>query len=123
MHAPDGFFNAGVNVASGIISGGVLLYAVRKTYKNLDRQRVYMMAAVAAFIFAVQMLNFTVSAGTSGHLLGGVTAAIMLGPWAGTIVSFPGRGHNCTRSEHPEYGYLGNGDRLLHLCSNQNPAR
>lgn len=86
MHAPDGFFNAGVNVASGIISGGVLLYAVRKTYKNLDRQRVYMMAAVAAFIFAVQMLNFTVSAGTSGHLLGGVTAAIMLGPWAGTIV-------------------------------------
>ena len=42
-------------------------------------------ALVAAFIFAVQMLNFPVAAGTSGHLLGGALAAILVGPWAGAI--------------------------------------
>ncbi|MEW6068967.1 MAG: energy-coupling factor ABC transporter permease [Nitrospirota bacterium] len=86
MHAPDGFFSPAVNVVSGAVSLGVILYSFKKTFKNLEKYRVYMMAAVGAFIFAAQMLNFTVSAGTSGHFLGGVTAGIMLGPWAGTIV-------------------------------------
>lgn len=86
MHAPDGFFAPVVNVVSGAISIGVVWYSVKQTFKKLEKHRVYMMASVAAFIFATQMLNFPVGAGTSGHLLGGVIAAIMLGPWAGTIV-------------------------------------
>jgi cobalt/nickel transport system permease protein len=44
------------------------------------------MGVMAAFIFAAQMFNFQIPGGTSGHLLGGVLAAILLGPWAGTIV-------------------------------------
>ena len=44
------------------------------------------MGVMAAFIFAAQMFNFQVAGGTSGHLLGGVLAAILLGPWAGTLV-------------------------------------
>jgi cobalt/nickel transport system permease protein len=44
------------------------------------------MGIMAAFIFAAQMINFPVAGGTSGHLLGGVLAAITLGPWAGMLV-------------------------------------
>ena len=44
------------------------------------------MGVMAAFIFAAQMFNFQVAGGTSGHLLGGVLAAVLLGPWAGTLV-------------------------------------
>jgi len=45
-----------------------------------------LMGVMAAFIFAAQMLNFPVMGGTSGHLLGGVLAAVLLGPYAGAIV-------------------------------------
>ena len=45
-----------------------------------------LMGVTAAFIFAAQMFNFQVVGGTSGHLLGGVLAAVLLGPWAGTLV-------------------------------------
>ena len=44
------------------------------------------MGVMAAFIFAAQMINFPVAGGTSGHLLGGALAAIVLGPWAGMLV-------------------------------------
>jgi cobalt/nickel transport system permease protein len=44
------------------------------------------MGVMAAFIFAAQMFNFQVAGGTSGHLLGGVLAAVLLGPWVGTLV-------------------------------------
>jgi cobalt/nickel transport system permease protein len=44
------------------------------------------MGVMAAFIFAAQMFNFQVIGGTSGHLLGGVLAAVLLGPWAATLV-------------------------------------
>jgi cobalt/nickel transport system permease protein len=44
------------------------------------------MGVTAAFVFAAQMMNFTVAGGTSGHLLGGALVAILLGPWAGMLV-------------------------------------
>ena len=44
------------------------------------------MGVAGAFIFAAQMLNFPVAGGTSGHLLGGALAAIVLGPWQGALV-------------------------------------
>jgi len=52
----------------------------------LGERQVPLMGVTAAFIFAAQMLNFTVIGGTSGHLLGGALAAILLGPWAGMLV-------------------------------------
>jgi cobalt/nickel transport system permease protein len=54
--------------------------------RELQERQVPLIGVTAAFIFAAQMLNFTVAGGTSGHLLGGALAAILLGPWAGMLV-------------------------------------
>ena len=86
LHAPDGFFSAPIAVLFWIISGAVLAISVRKAGAELDERAVPLMGVMAAFIFAAQMFNFHIPGGTSGHLLGGVLAAILLGPWAGTIV-------------------------------------
>jgi cobalt/nickel transport system permease protein len=64
----------------------VLAVSVRRTNRTLDERAVPLLGVMAAFIFAAQMFNFQVIGGTSGHLLGGVLAAILLGPWAATIV-------------------------------------
>ena len=60
--------------------------AVKKTNETFDERAIPLMGVTAAFIFAAQMFNFQVIGGTSGHLLGGVLAAVLLGPWAGTLV-------------------------------------
>lgn len=86
LHAPDGFFSVPVATVFWIISALVLAVAVRKASESLDEKAVPLMGVMAAFIFAAQMFNFQIPNGTSGHLLGGVLAAILLGPWAGTIV-------------------------------------
>lgn len=59
--------------------------AIKKAALDLDEKRVPMAGLAAAFIFAAQMLNFPVASGTSGHLLGGVLAAVLVGPWAGAL--------------------------------------
>ena len=85
MHVPDGFMNAGVSVATGVVSAGGIGYSLMRAKETLSDRLAPMAGFVAAFVFAVQMLNFPVAAGTSGHLLGGALACIMVGPWAGTI--------------------------------------
>jgi cobalt/nickel transport system permease protein len=86
MHIPDGFVNTGTSVVTWVASAGGLSYAVRRVNQELGERQVPLMGVSAAFIFAAQMLNFTVAGGTSGHLLGGALAAILLGPWAGMLV-------------------------------------
>lgn len=86
MHIPDGFINSGTAAATWAASAGGLGYAVRRVNRELTERQVPLMGVTAAFIFAAQMLNFTVAGGTSGHLLGGALAAILLGPWAGMLV-------------------------------------
>jgi cobalt/nickel transport system permease protein len=86
LHAPDGFLTVPVAVVMWIVTVIVLAIAVRRTNGALDERAVPLMGVMAAFIFAAQMFNFPVAGGTSGHLLGGVLAAILLGPWAGTLV-------------------------------------
>lgn len=85
MHIPDGFIDAPVALAAGAASVAGIAVSVRKAADELDDRRAPMAGLVAAFIFAVQMLNFPVAAGTSGHLLGGVLAAVLVGPWTGAI--------------------------------------
>ena len=85
MHIPDGFINAPASLGAGAIAAGGLAVAVRRTAAYLDERRVPLAGLVAAFVFAAQMLNFPVAAGTSGHLIGGVLAAVLVGPWAGAI--------------------------------------
>ncbi|MDF1514497.1 MAG: energy-coupling factor ABC transporter permease [Anaerolineae bacterium] len=86
MHIPDGFLNTATSVATWAASAGSVAVAVRQVNKRLNERQVPLMGISAAFIFAAQMMNFTVAGGTSGHLLGGALAAILLGPWAGTLV-------------------------------------
>jgi cobalt/nickel transport system permease protein len=85
MHIPDGFINAGVSAAAGVVSAGGIAVSVKKAGETLEDKQAPLAGLVAAFIFAVQMLNFPVAAGTSGHLIGGVLAAVLVGPWAGAI--------------------------------------
>jgi cobalt/nickel transport system permease protein len=86
LHAPDGYFSTPVAVAFWVITGLILAYSVKRAGQELDERAVPLMGVMAAFIFAAQMFNFQIPGGTSGHLLGGVLAAILLGPWAGTVV-------------------------------------
>ena len=86
LHAPDGFFSLPLAVAGYAIAALVIAFAIHRTGRDLNERMVPMMGVMAAFIFAAQMINFPVAGGTSGHLIGGALAAIILGPWAAIIV-------------------------------------
>jgi len=86
MHAPDGFLTAPTAIATGIISAGAIAAALRASRPELDDDRIPLAGVTAAFVFAAQMVNFPVAAGTSGHLLGGALAAVLLGPSLGLLV-------------------------------------
>jgi cobalt/nickel transport system permease protein len=86
MHIPDGFLSLSVSSIFWLITVLVLTLAVRRTRQVLDDRQVPLMGVMAACIFAAQMLNFPVAGGTSGHLLGGALATIVLGPSAGILV-------------------------------------
>lgn len=85
MHAPDGFINAPVSALAGVIAVIGIALALRGARKQLDERTAPLAGLVAVFIFAMQMINFPVAAGTSGHLLGGALAVILVGPYAGTL--------------------------------------
>ena len=85
MHIPDGFINAPTSLAAGAVAAGGVGVSLRRAAQTLQERQAPLAGLVAAYIFAVQMLNFPVAAGTSGHLLGGVLAAVLVGPWAGCI--------------------------------------
>ena len=86
MHAPDGFMNAGTALATGALSVGTVGMALRQAKDQLKDKAIPLAGITAAFVFAAQMFNFPVAAGTTGHLLGGALAAILLGPSVGVIV-------------------------------------
>lgn len=86
MHAPDGFLNIGTAAATAGISAGVVGIAFRQARSELKEKQIPLAGITAAFIFAAQMFNFPVAAGTTGHLLGGALGAILLGPAVGTVV-------------------------------------
>jgi cobalt/nickel transport system permease protein len=80
MHIPDGFMSAPVNVASAAVSIGAVGYALARAKTTLEEKQIPLLGVTAAFIFAAQMLNFPVAAGTSGHFMGAALAAVLLGP-------------------------------------------
>jgi cobalt/nickel transport system permease protein len=86
MHIPDGFLSAPVYVAGYAVSGAVCAVAVARANRNLGEKEVPLLGMTAAFIFAVQMLNFPVAGGTSGHFLGATLAAVLLGPLNACLV-------------------------------------
>ncbi|MEU9450578.1 energy-coupling factor ABC transporter permease [Streptomyces sp. NPDC048277] len=85
MHVPDGFIDAPTSAVTGAVAAGALALSLRGARRELDERTAPLAGLVAAFIFAVQMLNFPVAAGTSGHLLGGALAAILVGPCTGVL--------------------------------------
>jgi cobalt/nickel transport system permease protein len=85
MHIPDGFIDGTTSAGAGVVAAGGLGAALRRAGQVLDERRVPLAGLVAAFVFAVQMLNFPVASGTSGHLLGGALAAVLVGPSVGAV--------------------------------------
>lgn len=86
LHIPDGFLSTAVSVVGWVLASIVIGIAIRLTRHQLGERQVPLMGLLAAFIFAAQAINFPVAAGTSGHLLGGTLAAIVMGPWAATLI-------------------------------------
>ncbi len=85
MHIPDGLIGPGTSVVAGVVAAGALAWCARDKEAAVDDRQVPLAGMAAAYIFAVQMLNFPVAGGTSGHLLGGVLAAVLVGPRLGAI--------------------------------------
>jgi len=86
MHIPDGFIDLKTAVSTAVVSAGVLAAAIYKVKSYFKAKVIALMGVMSALIFALQMINFPIIGGTSGHLLGGALAAIVLGPNAGAIV-------------------------------------
>jgi cobalt/nickel transport system permease protein len=86
MHIPDGFIDGKTAVATALLSAAGVGVALRQVRRRLPARRVPLLGLAAAFLFAAQMVNFPVAGGTSGHLVGGVLAAALLGPSAAIVV-------------------------------------
>jgi len=85
MHIPDGFIDIPTSVAFAAIAAAAVAGSLKGAKSSLDEKTAPLAGLTATFIFAVQMLNFPVAAGTSGHLLGGALAAVLVGPFAATL--------------------------------------
>lgn len=85
MHIPDGFISLPASLAAAAAAAAGVGVALRRSDATLERRAVPLAGLLAAFIFAAQMLNVPIAAGTSGHLLGAGLAAVLLGPWLATV--------------------------------------
>ena len=86
MHLPDGLVSNQIALASYAVSAGAVTLALQRAKRSLDERQVPLLGVTAAFIFAAQMLKFPVAGGTSGHFLGAVLAAVLLGPLNAILV-------------------------------------
>ncbi len=85
MHVPDGFLDAPTSVATGAVAVAAVGISLWGARRELDDRTAPMAGLVATFVFAAQMINFPVGAGTSGHLMGGALAAVLVGPWTAVL--------------------------------------
>ncbi len=86
MHIPDGFINGATSLGAGVVAASSLAAGLRRAGKVLQDRQIPLAGLLAAFVFVLQMLNFPVVGGMSGHLLGGALAALLVGPWIGLVV-------------------------------------
>jgi len=82
---PDGFLDVPTSLATGVVSAAAVGLALRRARTEVQDAVAPLAGLVAAFVFAVQMLNFPVGVGTSGHLMGGALAAVLVGPWTAVL--------------------------------------
>ncbi|SEE15461.1 cobalt/nickel transport system permease protein [Rhodococcus jostii] len=85
MHMSDGLINAPTSLLFVVVAVLGLSVAAWRARSELDERTAPMAGLVAAFVFAVQMVNFPILPGVSGHLLGGALAAILVGPFTGML--------------------------------------
>ena len=86
MHVPDGFLNLPTSIATGVVAAGAIALALRRSRNEfVNDRKAPMVGIVATLLFAAQMVNFPVGAGTSGHLMGGALAAVLVGPATGVL--------------------------------------
>jgi len=88
VHLPDGILSPPVWIAGDLLAAGAVGVCAARVKGRLTESRVPLMGVMGAFVFAAQMINFPVPGGTSGHLLGGVLLAVLLGPAAASLVMF-----------------------------------
>jgi cobalt/nickel transport system permease protein len=85
MHMSDGLVNAPTAAVFGLVAAIGLAISASRARSDLDERTAPMAGLVTAFVFAVQMINFPILPGASGHLLGGALVAILVGPWVGSL--------------------------------------
>lgn len=85
MHVPDGFLDAPTSLATAGVAAVAVAVALRGARREVDDRIAPLAGLVATFVFATQMLNFPVAGGTSGHLMGGALAAVLVGPYTGLL--------------------------------------
>jgi cobalamin biosynthesis protein CbiM len=85
MHIPDGFFDVPTSIGAAALAAGAVGVSLKLTKGKMDSEVAPVAGLSAVFIFAAQMINFPVALGTSGHLIGGALAAILIGPWAAIL--------------------------------------
>jgi cobalt/nickel transport system permease protein len=86
MHIPDALLDPKVAAVTGLVGAAGLLFGLRRLEREHGERTTVLMGTMAAFVFAAQMVNFPAGPGVSGHLLGGVLASVLLGPWAAAVV-------------------------------------
>lgn len=85
MHIPDGYLGPQTYVPAYVMMAGFWAAAIAKLKKTLRHRQVPMLAMAAAFAFLIMMFNVPIPGGTTGHAVGGVLVAVLLGPWAAMI--------------------------------------
>jgi cobalt/nickel transport system permease protein len=86
VHIPDGWLSAPVFLTANALAAGALTWATIRARRELEESAIPLMGVMGAFVFAAQMINLPLPGGISGHLMGGVLLAIVLGPAVGALV-------------------------------------
>ncbi len=86
MHIPDGFLDVKTIAATSAVSFAGIALALRKIKKHISIENIPLMGIITAFLFTIQLLAFPIVGGTSGHLIGVVIAASIIGPFS-TIIA------------------------------------
>lgn len=87
MHMADALISPAVGGAMWAAAAVTTVYCAKKVREEIDESRIPLMGVAGAFVFAAQMLNFTIpGTGSSGHLTGGLILAALLGPYAAFLV-------------------------------------
>src|SRR5512136_1962273 len=88
MHMADALLSPAVGGGMWAATAATLAFSARKVTREIDDRKVPLMGVLGAFIFAAQMINFTIpGTGSSGHIGGGMILAVLLGPYAAFLVT------------------------------------